>query len=169
MAGMPPDHSSVSLEMHPVHATSRPIMNSSNDSVELIFRELGYCVDVEKTSTERGLLSSLHAAKRETKEILKRVTGIIRPHRLTCILGASGAGKTSLLNILSGSLVSGTLSGQLVSASCMLQTVTQLIHASCRNDCSNSHSYCFKQLMNGNPVGGDFIGNMSGYVHQVAR
>ena len=127
---MPHDRSSVSLEMHPVHAASGPNMNSSKDSVELIFRELGYSVDVEKTSTERGLLASLHAAKRETKEILKRVTGIIRPHRLTCILGASGAGKTSLLNILSGSLVSGTLSGQLVSARCMLQTGTQLMNAS---------------------------------------
>jgi hypothetical protein len=168
MAGMPHDRSSVSLEMHPVHAASGPNMNSSKDSVELIFRELGYSVDVEKTSTERGLLSSLHAAKRETKEILKRVTGIIRPHRLTCILGASGAGKTSLLNILSGSLVSGTLSGQLVSAG-IRQTLTRLLYASCCNNCADSRSYRFKQLMNGNPVGGDFIGNMSGYVHQVAR
>ena len=106
--------SSVSVEMQSVEAVFGQSDKSSNDSVELIFRELGYSVEVEKPSADKGLLALLKAAEFQTKEILKRVTGIIRPHRLTCILGASGAGKTSLLNILSGSLVSGRLSGQLV-------------------------------------------------------
>jgi ABC-type transport system involved in cytochrome bd biosynthesis fused ATPase/permease subunit len=108
--------SSVSVEMHSVEAGNGQSVKSSKDSVELIFRELGYSVKVEKPSTKKSLLASFSAADFQSKEILKRVTGIIRPQRLTCILGASGAGKTSLLNILSGSLVSGSLSGQLVRA-----------------------------------------------------
>jgi ABC-type multidrug transport system ATPase subunit len=36
------------------------------------------------------------------KEILKNVSGTFKNGRLTAILGPSGAGKTSLLNILSG-------------------------------------------------------------------
>lgn len=34
------------------------------------------------------------------KEILKGVTGLIQHGKVTAIMGASGAGKTSLLNIL---------------------------------------------------------------------
>jgi len=40
------------------------------------------------------------------RPILSNITGSFQPRELTCILGASGAGKTSLLNILSGRLQS---------------------------------------------------------------
>ena len=108
--------SSVSVEMQSRDPAFGQGPLPSTDSVELVFRELGYSVQVEKPSEGKGSIAPFRAAERHTKDILKRVTGIIRPHRLTCILGASGAGKTSLLNILSGSLVSGALSGQLVRA-----------------------------------------------------
>jgi ABC-type multidrug transport system ATPase subunit len=41
-----------------------------------------------------------HTLPRVSKEILKGITGIIKHSRVTAIMGASGAGKTSLLNIL---------------------------------------------------------------------
>jgi len=41
-----------------------------------------------------------HRLPRVSKEILKGITGIIKHSRVTAIMGASGAGKTSLLNIL---------------------------------------------------------------------
>jgi ABC-type multidrug transport system ATPase subunit len=37
------------------------------------------------------------------KLILKGLTGAIEPARLTAVMGASGAGKTSFLNVLVGS------------------------------------------------------------------
>ena len=40
------------------------------------------------------------------KEILRGVSGHFRPGKLTAILGPSGAGKTSLLNILAGQITS---------------------------------------------------------------
>lgn len=34
------------------------------------------------------------------KDILKGLTGVIQPGRLTAVMGASGAGKTTFLNVL---------------------------------------------------------------------
>lgn len=54
--------------------------------------------------------------KTETKkDIIKGISGIIQPARLTAVMGASGAGKTSLLNLLAGHVsnqsgVSGSIS-----------------------------------------------------------
>ncbi|KAL6756149.1 ABC-2 type transporter-domain-containing protein [Haematococcus lacustris] len=54
--------------------------------------------------------------KAETKkDIIKGISGIIQPARLTAVMGASGAGKTSLLNLLAGHVsnqsgVSGSIS-----------------------------------------------------------
>jgi len=53
----------------------------------------------------------------EVIEVLKGLSGSLRPNRLTAILGPSGAGKTSFLNILSGRTGAGdgkTLSGTIL-------------------------------------------------------
>lgn len=36
------------------------------------------------------------------REILKGLSGVIHPARLTAVMGASGAGKTTLVNVLVG-------------------------------------------------------------------
>ncbi|KJE97893.1 hypothetical protein CAOG_07972 [Capsaspora owczarzaki ATCC 30864] len=45
------------------------------------------------------------------KKILKGVTGSFESARFTAIMGASGAGKTSLLNVLAGEVAAGTVDG----------------------------------------------------------
>jgi hypothetical protein len=158
MQVQPHEQSSVSVEMqHFEPVVSPPVAHAqiNKDFVELIFREVGYKVAVSSPAMNKCACAPPFDVQLQYKTILKNVSGIIRPSRLTCILGASGAGKTSLLNILSGTLVSGSLSGQLVRCS-----VARNIR---------STSLICLQLVNGNPVGGDFIRNMSGYVHQVIR
>ncbi|EAR86639.2 ABC-2 family transporter protein (macronuclear) [Tetrahymena thermophila SB210] len=51
------------------------------------------------------------------KNILKNLTGVMKSGEITAILGPSGGGKTSLLNILSGKIVNGkniSLTGQIM-------------------------------------------------------
>ncbi len=117
MSSQPHSRSAVAVEMHKVEPANGGQGDPKlfyKDSVELIFREVSYHVQVVSPVTKKCICAPPYTPDHQTKTILKGVTGIIRPQRLTCILGASGAGKTSLLNILSGSLVSGALSGQLV-------------------------------------------------------
>eukprot|EP00929_Paragymnodinium_shiwhaense_P113628 TRINITY_DN8190_c0_g1_i1.p1 TRINITY_DN8190_c0_g1~~TRINITY_DN8190_c0_g1_i1.p1 ORF type:complete len:627 (-),score=158.39 TRINITY_DN8190_c0_g1_i1:583-2463(-) len=45
---------------------------------------------------------SVAAKKGARKQILKEISGALKPGELTCILGPSGSGKTSFLNILAG-------------------------------------------------------------------
>jgi len=45
---------------------------------------------------------NLSAKKKGNPSILKSVSGIAKPGELTCIMGASGSGKTSLLQVLGG-------------------------------------------------------------------
>ncbi|KAJ3410840.1 ATP-binding cassette sub- G member 1 [Chytridiales sp. JEL 0842] len=81
------------------------------DRMELQFKNLTYAVPIETTTTELATGRTVKVV--EDKYILKGVSGALKPGRLTAIMGASGAGKTSLLNILSGETqqyVGGTMS-----------------------------------------------------------
>ncbi|KAL1220621.1 ABC transporter G family member 41 [Cardamine amara subsp. amara] len=56
-------------------------------------------------NTIKGILSEFICSKKETKiGILKDVSGIVRPGRMTLLLGPPGCGKTTLLQALSGRL-----------------------------------------------------------------
>lgn len=44
--------------------------------------------------------------KKQTKTILDGITGEVKSGQMLAIMGASGAGKTSLLNLLAGRLTS---------------------------------------------------------------
>jgi len=68
--------------------------------VDLTFKNLCYGVDM----------------KNSHKEILKNISGSFKSGTVTAILGASGGGKTSLLNVLSGKIKKGgnvKLSGEI--------------------------------------------------------
>lgn len=75
-------------------------MYKSPEELELVFRNLEYTVLTKKH--RKGLTSHMRSASKERINILKGITAQIVPRRLTAILGSSGAGKTVLLSVLSG-------------------------------------------------------------------
>lgn len=104
------------------------VFSNLGDPLSLVFRDLSYTVKItEKVKEEepapanqskfkKTLKKTFHGSKKNTieKEILKDLTGIIRPARLTAIMGASGAGKTSLLSVLAGQVASDSVEGQIL-------------------------------------------------------
>ena len=67
------------------------------DPIKISFRNVNYKVQVKATREERRLTG------KNTKHlhILKDCSGVLYPGQTHFIMGASGAGKTSLLNVLS--------------------------------------------------------------------
>uniref|UniRef100_A0A453KMQ8 ABC transporter domain-containing protein n=1 Tax=Aegilops tauschii subsp. strangulata TaxID=200361 RepID=A0A453KMQ8_AEGTS len=64
-----------------------------------------------------GLANALHLTQNKKRKIsiLHNVSGIIKPHRMTLLLGPPGAGKTSLLLALAGTLPSSLkMSGDII-------------------------------------------------------
>lgn len=64
--------------------------------MQIVYQDLKYTVQV-KTKKD-GLVS---------RDILKGISGVIEPARMTAVMGASGAGKTTMLNVLAGFVKSG--------------------------------------------------------------
>jgi ABC-type multidrug transport system fused ATPase/permease subunit len=93
-----------------VQSTIQPIYQAPNNNnnvsgqnliapkiqpIDIVFQNLSYTIMVKDENT--NMCSRLPPVK---KEILKGVTGLIQHGKVTAIMGASGAGKTSLLNIM---------------------------------------------------------------------
>ncbi len=71
------------------------MLTNATAPIDVVFHKITYTVAVkDKRARTCQRLPDLQ------KRILKGVTGIIKHGRVTAIMGASGAGKTSLLNIL---------------------------------------------------------------------
>jgi ATP-binding cassette subfamily G (WHITE) protein 1 len=85
--------------------------SSSSESVEIVFKNLNYSVFlVEKI--KKGFMKREKIEKE--KVILKNISGVFKAGRLTAVMGASGAGKTSLLNLIAGEVNKGAVSGDIL-------------------------------------------------------
>jgi ABC-type multidrug transport system ATPase subunit len=97
-------------------------------------RDVRYAVPfVAKPTSKKDKKADEKERRGTTKTILRDVSALFRPGRLTAVMGASGAGKTSLLNFLAGHVaakadLSGTvlLNGHVVTPR-ELKTVTAFV------------------------------------------
>jgi hypothetical protein len=77
--------------------------NADQPPVQLSYKDIRFAVDVKRSKEQGGGV--------EKRQILRGCSGVFQPGRLTAVLGASGAGKTSLLNVISGNRTEGKTSG----------------------------------------------------------
>lgn len=81
---------------------------SNNQGLQLVFLDFNYEIQVEEFEEKNGKKKKVTAVK----PILKNINALFNPGRLCAIMGASGAGKTSFLNVVSGESKTGKSRGR---------------------------------------------------------
>ncbi|KAI8565935.1 hypothetical protein RHMOL_Rhmol02G0000500 [Rhododendron molle] len=76
------------------------------EPVTMTFQEVQYFVHTPPEMRERGF-------KQKKLQLLQDMTGVFRPGILTALMGVSGAGKTTLMDVLSGRKTGGTIEGDI--------------------------------------------------------
>ncbi|XP_058201487.1 pleiotropic drug resistance protein 3-like [Rhododendron vialii] len=76
------------------------------EPVTMTFQEVQYFVDTPPEMRERGF-------KQKKLQLLQDMTGVFRPGILTALMGVSGAGKTTLMDVLCGRKTGGTIEGDI--------------------------------------------------------
>ncbi|XP_052143846.1 ABC transporter G family member 40 isoform X1 [Oryza glaberrima] len=74
--------------------------------LSLCFNHLNYYVDMPSEMKQQGLMES-------RLQLLSDISGAFRPGLLTALVGVSGAGKTTLMDVLAGRKTSGTIEGSI--------------------------------------------------------
>uniref|UniRef100_A0A6J1C459 ABC transporter G family member 31-like n=1 Tax=Momordica charantia TaxID=3673 RepID=A0A6J1C459_MOMCH len=72
----------------------------------LTFHNVNYFVDIPKVSQERDV-------PEKKLQLLSNVSGVFSPGVLTALVGASGAGKTTLMDVLAGRKTGGYIEGEI--------------------------------------------------------
>jgi ABC-type multidrug transport system ATPase subunit/ABC-type multidrug transport system permease subunit len=80
--------------------------------ITLAFSDLEYEVTIP---TKAGTVDSQgRTIKKIKRKLLRGITGYAKPRELTALMGASGAGKTTLMDVISGRTTSGTITGEIL-------------------------------------------------------
>ncbi|XP_020575759.1 pleiotropic drug resistance protein 3-like [Phalaenopsis equestris] len=78
----------------------------SFNPLTMTFQNVNYYIDAPKEVTERG-------SSEKRLQLLQNITGALRPGILTALMGVSGAGKTTLMDVLCGRKTSGIIEGDI--------------------------------------------------------
>ncbi|XP_062030524.1 pleiotropic drug resistance protein 1-like isoform X1 [Rosa rugosa] len=76
------------------------------EPLSITFEEIRYAVDMPEEMKDQS-------QTRDRLELLKGVSGAFRPGVLTALMGVSGAGKTTLMDVLAGRKTSGYIEGRI--------------------------------------------------------
>ncbi|KAL5700491.1 drug-responsive transcription factor pdr3 [Ranunculus cassubicifolius] len=109
------DHNKIRLNS--MNHSSRPMVSADGggdsggmslpfEPLAVTFQDVQYFVPTPKAMKDQGFAP-------ERLQLLRDVTGSFRPGVLTALMGVSGAGKTTLMDVLSGRKTGGTIEGEI--------------------------------------------------------
>lgn len=79
----------------------------------MTFHDVHYFVDCPSEMQGKGLPNVSDVDGKSQLELLRGISGAFRPGVLTCLMGVSGAGKTTLMDVLSGRKTGGVIQGDI--------------------------------------------------------
>ncbi|KAL5060202.1 hypothetical protein RYX36_031806 [Vicia faba] len=150
---------SSSSRHHPLEGTNMAVrnsldtMNSSNHEekrgmvlpfqpLSMEFNHINYYVDMPAEMKSQGV-------KKDKLQLLQDVSGAFRPGVLTALVGVSGAGKTTLMDVLAGRKTGGYIEGNIsISGYQKNQTTFARISGYCeQNDIHSPHVTVYESLL----------------------
>ncbi|XP_024019277.1 pleiotropic drug resistance protein 2 [Morus notabilis] len=107
----------IDMQVRNAHGNSRSMENAANNQVKrgmglpfqplsLAFNHVNYYVDMPAEMKAQGI-------EEDRLQLLRDVSGAFRPGVLTALVGVSGAGKTTLMDVLAGRKTGGYIEGSI--------------------------------------------------------
>ncbi|GAV84106.1 ABC_tran domain-containing protein/ABC2_membrane domain-containing protein/PDR_assoc domain-containing protein, partial [Cephalotus follicularis] len=127
---------------HEVNPIKKRGMVLSFEPHSLTFRDITYSVDMPQEMKSQGVVE-------DRLVLLKGVTGALRPGVLTALMGVSGAGKTTLMDVLAGRKTGGYIEGNItVSGYPKKQETFARVSGYCeQNDIHSPHVTVYESLL----------------------
>lgn len=94
-------------------APAGPSMGLPFKPMSLTFKDICYCVDMPHHMDGFAEASKVQNTHTPQLQLLHSITGSFRPGVLTALMGVSGAGKTTLMDVLAGRKTTGTITGDM--------------------------------------------------------
>ncbi|CAK9185484.1 unnamed protein product, partial [Ilex paraguariensis] len=93
-------------EVDPTRKRGMALQHLPFEPLYITFDDIKYAVDMPQEMKAQGILE-------DRLELLKGVSGAFRPGVLTALMGVSGAGKTTLMDVLAGRKTGGYIEGRI--------------------------------------------------------
>ncbi|KAK9991983.1 hypothetical protein SO802_026968 [Lithocarpus litseifolius] len=113
LQGKKDSHNNLNRDQTPTGASPKTTVEPRKGKMILPFEPLTVTFHDVQYYVDTPLEMRRHGFTQKKLQLLSDITGAFRPGILTALMGVSGAGKTTLMDVLSGRKTSGTIEGEI--------------------------------------------------------